>query len=182
MNPILALTRAVDFAAQKHADQRRKGVRAEPYVNHLTDVAALLAEATHGEDLILVLAGVLHDTIEDTDATREEIESLFGADVATVVAEVTDDKRLPKAERKRLQVESAPNKSRRAKMLKLADKTSNLRAMVHSPPFEWSLERKIEYFEWAKAVIDNGCRGVNTTLETAFDEAYKIGIAQLRQE
>ncbi|HYD31422.1 MAG TPA: HD domain-containing protein [Azospirillaceae bacterium] len=182
MNPVLAFARAFDFVAQKHADQRRKGARAEPYVNHLAEVASLLAEATEGRDPTLVIAGLLHDAIEDTDATREEIEALFGAEVAGVVAEVTDDKRLPKAERKRKQVEHVPYISTRARLLKLADKTSNLRAMVTSPPFDWDLARKAEYFAWAKEVIDAGCRGLNTRLESWFDEAYEAGMARLEQD
>lgn len=166
---IIRLARAVDFAASKHVDQRRKGEAAEPYFNHLSEVARLLAEATDGNDPNLVIAGLLHDTIEDQGVTRAELVVEFGDDVASLVEEVTDDKRLDKAERKRLQVVKAPYKSRRAKMLKIADKTANLRAILNSPPSDWSLQRKQEYFDWAKSVVD-GCRGVNAWLDTQFDE------------
>lgn len=176
---VLSLVRALEFAARRHTDQRRKGVRAEPYINHLAEVAALLAEATDGTDSELVVAGLLHDAIEDTDATREDIEQAFGPDVAGLVVEVTDDKRLHKHERKRQQVETAPHKSARGKMIKIADKTSNLRAMIDSPPADWSLRRRLEYFEWADAVVA-GCRGVNPRLEVWFDEAHAAGIAALR--
>src|SRR5215510_13817658 len=115
---LLLFARALDFAARKHVHQRRKGELAEPYVNHLSDVARLLAEATKGEDIALVIAGLLHDTIEDTETTFAELAKEFGTEVAELVSEVTDDKTLPKAERKRLQVETAPKKSARAQMIK----------------------------------------------------------------
>ena len=169
-NPILLFARALDFAARKHMHQRRKGELAEPYVNHLSDVARLLAEATKGEDIALVIAGLLHDTIEDTETTFAELAKEFGTEVAELVSEVTDDKTLPKAERKRLQVETAPKKSARAQMIKLADKTSNLHSMIGSPPRDWSSQRKSDYIEWARQVVA-GCRGVNAHLEREFDRA-----------
>jgi guanosine-3',5'-bis(diphosphate) 3'-pyrophosphohydrolase len=175
---VVALARALDFAARKHAGQRRKGMAAEPYVNHLADVARMVAEATEGEDTVAVVAALLHDTIEDTGTTREELEREFGSAVAAVVAEVTDDKTLPKAERKRLQVASAPGKSARAKMIKLADKTSNLRSITASPPVGWDWQRQRDYFDWAERVAD-GCRGVNPTLESWFDAASAEGVAAL---
>ena len=135
---LVKLAHAADYAARQHIAQRRKGERAEPYVNHLIEVAALLAEATAGEDVVLLMGGLLHDTLEDTDATYEDLEQRFGPEVAALVAEVTDDKSLPKEERKRLQIDKTPGKSRRAKLLKLADKTSNLRGLMHSPPVGWT--------------------------------------------
>jgi len=170
----LLIARALDFAARKHVHQRRKGVDKEPYVNHLAEVARLLAEATDGADANLVAAGLLHDTIEDQGVRYEELVEAFGRDIADLVREVTDDKNLEKAERKRLQVEHAPHKSERARMLKIADKTSNLRAIRNSPPADWSAERKREYFDWAGRVVA-GCRGVNDRLEAAFDAAWKQG-------
>ncbi len=177
-NAILSITKALDFAARKHTDHRRKGEREEPYINHLAEVARQLADATDGHDLDLVLAGLLHDTIEDTETTYDELVSEFGTVVADLVAEVTDDKSLEKAERKRRQVETAPSKSDRAKMIKIADKTSNLRSIIQSPPKDWSPERQREYFEWAREVVA-GCRGVNAKLEGWFDEAYATGTATL---
>lgn len=170
MNDILLLTRAFDFAAAKHADQRRKGDRAEPYVNHLAEVAHLLAVAVQGRDANLIAAGLLHDTLEDTDTTRQELVSAFNEDVASLVSEVTDDKSLAKQERKRLQVEHAPHKTDRAKLLKLADKTSNLRGLVASPPTGWSIERRMDYVHWGRAVAV-GLRGVHPWLEAQFDDA-----------
>jgi (p)ppGpp synthase/HD superfamily hydrolase len=178
-NPVLLFARALDFAARKHMHQRRKGELAEPYVNHLSDVARLLAEATGGDDVTLVIAGLLHDTIEDTDTTSAELATAFGAEVAALVGEVTDDKTLPKSERKRLQVETAPHKSARARMIKLADKTSNLHSMIGSPPKDWSLERKRDYIEWAEKVVA-GCRGVSAYLEQEFERARRKAKAALK--
>jgi (p)ppGpp synthase/HD superfamily hydrolase len=170
MNPIIALADAYDFAARKHIDQRRKGAAAEPYINHLTEVAALAATGSGGDDVELVMAAVLHDTVEDTQTTPAQLSERFGARVAALVAEVTDDKSLPKAERKRLQIEHAPHASRAAKIIKLADKTSNLRAMLASPPADWELQRKAEYVDWAGRVVA-GCRGACPWLESEFDAA-----------
>ena len=178
---IIQFARALDFAAKKHAHQRRKGELEEPYINHLADVTRLLVTATEGRDTVLALAGLLHDTIEDTETTFDEIEAEFGREVADLVAEVSDDKSLPKAERKQLQIEKAPAKSDRAKMLKLADKTSNLQSIIHSPPVDWSLERKREYFKWARDVVA-GCRGVNEYLEKEFDRTWRRGMELQDQE
>jgi len=168
---LVRLARAADYAARQHIAQRRKGPRGEPYINHLTEVAALLAEATDGGDVVLVMAGLLHDTLEDTDTTYEDLEQRFGAEVAALVAEVTDDKSLPKEERKRLQIAKTPAKSWRAKLLKLADKTSNLRSLVQSPPSGWTEARLRDYVVWAAAVVQS-CRGLNAALEAAFDAAH----------
>ena len=168
---IVLVAQAADYAARQHIAQRRKGERAEPYINHLTEVAALLAEATAGEDVVLLMGGLLHDTLEDTDATYEDLEQRFGPEVAALVAEVTDDKSLPKEERKRLQIDKTPSKSRRAKLLKIADKTSNLRSMVNSPPKGWTPERLRDYVVWAEQVV-RSCRGLNPALDAAFDVAH----------
>ncbi len=169
-NAVVDLLRALEFAARKHRDQRRKGLAAEPYVNHLAEVTRMLAEATGGGDPVLLIGGLLHDTIEDTATTPEELEREFGHEVADLVVEVTDDKTLPKKERKRLQIERAREASTRAKLLKLADKTANVRSIVHSPPRGWDRDRKLAYLRWAEGVIAH-CRGVNAQLESTFDEA-----------
>lgn len=169
-SPLELVTQALHFAAERHTGQTRKGEAGEPYINHLSEVAALLAQATGGADPNLVAAGLLHDVVEDTPTPRAEVARLFGEDIAALVSEVTDDKSLPKAERKRLQVEHAPGKSTRAKMIKLADKTSNLRAIAASPPADWSLERCTQYIDWAEQVVA-GLRGANPFLETMFDDA-----------
>lgn len=170
MGDILQITRAWNFSAQRHVKQKRKGEAQEPYVNHLAEVAELVATATEGRDANLVAAAVLHDTVEDTATLPAELASVFNSDIADLVAEVTDDKKLSKAERKKLQVEHAAAKSERAKILKLADKTSNLRSLVKSPPTDWSLQRRQEYLNWALDVA-KGLRGVNLWLEARFDEA-----------
>jgi guanosine-3',5'-bis(diphosphate) 3'-pyrophosphohydrolase len=171
-NGVVLIARAADFAARAHVVQRRKGDAQEPYINHLAEVALLLTQATGGRDATLIAAGWLHDTLEDTDTEREELETLFGPAVAALVAEVTDDKSLLKAERKRLQVETAPRKSAQARLLKVADKTSNLRAIASSPPSGWDFERCMAYLHWAEAVVA-GCRGLNPQLEQTFGEAMR---------
>jgi (p)ppGpp synthase/HD superfamily hydrolase len=164
------LARAAAFAAEKHTGQVRKGEAREPYVNHVIEVAEMLARASGGRDVELVIGGLLHDTIEDSGATHAEVAAIFGVVVADLVAEVTDDKSLPKAERKRLQALHAAHKSPRAKQLKLADKTSNLRALASSPPADWPLARQREYVDWARSVAA-GLRGANAWLEDQFDQA-----------
>ncbi len=159
---------AASFAAEKHAMQRRKGVAAEPYINHLLEVAALVANATPEPDVPAIIAALLHDCIEDAGVTKQEIAERFGDEIAGVVVEVTDDKSLRKEERKRLQVVNAPKKSARAALVKLADKISNLRAMLNSPPADWSVERRTQYFIWAKQVVD-GLPSPNPMLKAEFD-------------
>ncbi|MDB5806831.1 MAG: metal dependent phosphohydrolase [Betaproteobacteria bacterium] len=170
------VTRAFDFACRAHAKQRRKGAGQEPYVNHLAEVADLVAQATGGSDPDLVIAALLHDTVEDQDVKREEIAALFGEDVARIVMEVTDDKTLEKDVRKRMQVEHAAHISKQARILKIADKTSNLRSIQYSPP-PWPESRKRRYFAWAQAVVSQA-RGVNPWIEAAFDKEYEEALAQ----
>jgi GTP diphosphokinase / guanosine-3',5'-bis(diphosphate) 3'-diphosphatase len=163
---------ALDFAAVKHRDQRRKNEGASPYINHPITVAKIVCAEGGIDDPIVLCAALLHDTIEDTQTTLGELTDRFGLTIANVVQEVTDDKKLPKLERKRAQIEHASTLSTRAKLVKLADKIANLRDVAYDPPKEWSLERRREYFDWAKAVVD-GLRGSSPVLEHQFDEAYK---------
>ena len=166
-----ALVDAIAFAADKHRRQRRKDAEASPYINHPIALARVLTVEAGLTDPILLAAAVLHDTLEDTETTYEELRERFGAAVASVVLEVTDDQTPPKAVRKRLQIEHAAHISRRAKLVKLADKTCNVRDVASSPPHDWPLERRREYFDWAKAVVDQ-MRGAQRKLERLFDEAY----------
>jgi len=172
--------RAADQAARWHVEQRRKGVAEEPYINHLLEVASLVAEATAGSDSELVVAALLHDAMEDQGVERQTIVAAFGERVASIVSEVTDDKSLPKAERKRKQVASAPGKSPAAKILKLADKLSNVRAIGSSPAKDWSAERRLEYIRWAREVVD-GLRGASPALEAQFDRAAAESEALVRR-
>jgi len=160
---------AAHFAAQKHADRKRKGAAAEPQLNHLIEVAHLVSVALSEPDTNLVMAALLHDSIEDTRTTKAELVDRFGSDVADLVAEVTDDKSLPPPERKRLQIENASKKSARAQTIKLADKISNLRGILFSPPTDWDFRRKKEYFAWAKLVVD-GLTAPNPTLKAEFEK------------
>jgi guanosine-3',5'-bis(diphosphate) 3'-pyrophosphohydrolase len=172
MNEMVAVLKAADVAARWHAHQRRKGAAKEPYINHLLEVAALVGEATEGQDPTLIIAALLHDAIEDCEVPQSVIEEFFGAGVADLVAEVTDDKSLEKSERKRLQIATASKKSDRAKVLKLADKTSNLRSLLLSAAPDWSVKRKLEYIEFSRNVVV-GLRGANKHLEQRFDEAAR---------
>jgi len=166
----ITVLKAADTAARWHVDQRRKGEREEPYVNHLLDVALMVAEATEGKDPDLVIAALLHDAIEDQQVSRETIAEMFGEDVAAVVEEVTDDKALPKHVRKALQVDHAPKKTARAKILKLADKTSNMKSLAESPPKDWPAEQRLGYVSWSREVVA-GLRGASSELEAKFDAA-----------
>lgn len=165
------IIKAIDFAADKHRGQSRKDAKNTPYINHPIALASLLVNYAGITDSNVIAAALLHDTIEDTDATVDDIEEIFGERIRDIVMEVTDDKSLPSPERKRLQIEHAATLSYEAKLVKLADKISNLQDILTSPPVKWNLERKRKYFEWARAVIDR-LRGTNNRLESLFDEIY----------
>lgn len=165
----LLILKALKFSADKHRNQRRKNREASPYINHPIDVAEMLVRVGHVENPEIIVAALLHDTIEDTETTPEEIEKEFGQNVLSLVMEVTDDKRLSKAERKELQVKNAPHKSVGAKQIKIADKISNLRDITHSPPTKWPLQQRQEYVNWADRVLA-GLRGVNPALDRYYDE------------
>lgn len=172
VNDVQEVLRAARFAAERHAIQKRKGTAAEPYINHLIEVAQLVSMAIPEPDTNLVQAALLHDTIEDTKTTKQELIDHFGSDVADLVVEMTDDKLLPKSERKRLQIENAPKKSVRAQVIKLADKISNLRSILSSPPAHWDLQRQREYFTWAELVV-GGLTKPNAILKAEFERTVK---------
>ncbi len=169
MNNLTTLIQAINFAAKKHHSQKRKGADGEPYINHPLEVLNLLTSVGKVEDFNILIAAVLHDTIEDTETTEEEIKKLFGAKVCKMVLELTDDKSLPKAERKQLQIEHAPHISKGAKQIKLCDKISNIRDISENPPHGWSDQRRSEYIDWGEKVVA-GLRGANENLEKYFDK------------
>lgn len=164
--------RAAEFAARKHRDQRRKDVGASPYVNHPIALARVLSAEGDVHDPVVLAAALLHDTIEDTETSYQELRGEFGAEVADIVAEVTDTKWVGKTARKQIQVSRAAKSSHRAKLVKIADKIANLRDIISSPPADWTEERKRQYFEWAKRIVDR-LRGTNTRLERRFDALYR---------
>jgi guanosine-3',5'-bis(diphosphate) 3'-pyrophosphohydrolase len=172
------LLKAIEFASRKHSSQRRKDEEASPYINHPIAVAHLLADTGDVTDLVTLIAAVLHDTIEDTETTPDELEQLFGQTVRKVVQEVTDDKSLDKAVRKELQVDHAPRLSRRAKEVKLADKIANVQDVTNAPPAGWDLTRRIQYLDWTEKVVA-GCRGANASLERLYDEVLEKGRKRL---
>ena len=172
MDSLSKILTAASFAAQKHKDQKRKGSDGEPYINHPIEVANLLVNVGKIEDADVIVAGLLHDTVEDCGVSFEEIGERFGSVVAGYVRELTDDKSLPKAERKRLQIEHAPHLSHGAKRIKLADKISNIRDVTQNPPDGWNVDRRREYVEWGENVVA-GLRGANQELEKLFDQVVE---------
>ncbi len=168
MNNLANLLQAISFSAKKHQFQKRKGANGEPYINHPIEVANILANTGKITDFNILTAAVLHDTVEDTETTAEELISLFGEKVSSIVMEVTDDTSLPKHERKLLQIEHSPHLSPEAKQVKLADKISNVSDVLNNPP-DWDEELKREYVVWAKKVVE-GLRGVNSNLDELFDK------------
>ncbi|XP_026072682.1 guanosine-3',5'-bis(diphosphate) 3'-pyrophosphohydrolase MESH1 [Carassius auratus] len=165
------LLETINFAAEKHRNQRRKDPDATPYINHPIGVARILSHEGGITDIEVLQAALLHDTVEDTDTSFEELEAVFGPTVTRIVQEVTDDRTLPKEERKRLQVEHAPHRSHQAKLVKLADKLYNLRDLNRCTPSGWTAERVQEYFVWASQVV-KGLRGTNAALEEKMQQLF----------
>lgn len=180
-NPEALLLAALHFAADKHRDQRRKGVDASPFINHPIVVAETLAR--YGvTDPVTLQAAVLHDTIEDTECTPDELERRFGPEVRDVVLEVSDDKDLRKTERKERQVSTASRLSRRAKLIRIADKISNVHDVLHYPPADWPLDWRLDYIDWTERVVE-GCRGTDPGLEACYDRVLqeaRLALADLR--
>jgi guanosine-3',5'-bis(diphosphate) 3'-pyrophosphohydrolase len=171
INEASQIIKAIAYAAEKHRNQRRKDVDASPYINHPIALANVIANEAGYPSMEVICAAILHDTVEDTDTTPEDLEAKFGKRIRDIVMEVTDDKSLPKQTRKLLQVQHSASLSHEAKLVKLADKICNLRDMTASPPADWDLARRREYFDWAKDVID-GLRGAERYLEHLFDKEY----------
>ncbi len=161
------LMRAMAFAAEKHRHQRRRDAKASPYINHPIALASLLANEGGVDDLTVLCAAILHDTVEDTQTTKDELARLFGADVAAIVMEVTNDPALSRRAQKQAQIDHAPRLSPGAKLVKLADKIANLTDILESPP-DWAPDRKQAYFDQAAQVVA-GLRGINPALEAVFD-------------
>lgn len=187
MDGISLVLKALEFAAVRHHNQIRKGADKAPYINHPIQVAELLANRAGEKDPVLLSAAILHDVIEDTVNSVEErqalitsIRKIFGEEVLSITLEVTDDKTLDKDERKRLQVEHTPFLSDNAKKLKIADKIMNLHDISANPPENWSLQRILEYHDWAEKVVA-GARGVNMTLDSIFDETLAAGRLRYQQ-
>ena len=176
--PLADLLSTLQFASRKHSNQRRKELAASPYINHPIEVAELIARIGKVSDVVTLQGAILHDTLEDTDTTPEELELLFGKEVRLIVEEVTDNKKLNRETRKILQIEHAPHLSPKAKLIKMADKISNVRAIIFTPPNGWPDSRRTEYLEWSKKVVA-GCRGINQPLETYFDWLLEEGFRLL---
>jgi guanosine-3',5'-bis(diphosphate) 3'-pyrophosphohydrolase len=175
---LATLLDALRFSAVKHRDQRRKDRDASPYINHPIEVAHLLATTGGVTDVTALAAAVLHDTLEDTRTTPAELEERFGPSVRALVEAVTDDKRLPKDERKRRQIAHTAQLPPLAKLIKVADKIANVVDVTHTPPVGWSRERRLEYLAWTEQVVA-GCRGTNAPLEQLYDQVLREGRAVL---
>ncbi len=159
---------ALQFSAVKHQAQKRKDGLI-PYINHPIEVTKTLWD-NGVQDPTTLIAALLHDVIEDTGTLPSEVRERFGEEVLSLVMEVTDDKSLPKAERKRLQIETANHKSPRARQIKLADKINNTTTLIQHPPQDWSIERRREYLDWTEKVV-RGLRGYNPQLEALYDQS-----------
>ena len=178
---VFLLLTATKFAATRHRTQRRKGADGSPYINHPIDVAEMLWEVGTVRDMPVIVAAILHDTVEDTETTLSEIEEHFGPVVGSLVQEVSDNKSIPKLERKRLQIEHAPHLSTGAKQIKLADKISNINDVAFAPPAHWPHQRRVDYLTWADSVV-SGLRGCNKQMEELFDKTMSGARAQLEAE
>lgn len=170
MNHVILL-KTINFAAQKHTDQRRKNSTGSPYIEHPIAVANQISQIGHISDLATLQAAILHDTVEDTNTTLDEIKTEFGEEVSNIVAEVTDNKSLPKVERKKFQIVHAAVISYKAKIVKLSDKLHNLSDLLIDPPTSWSKETVQGYFIWSYQVVRN-LKGTNIYLETALNDVF----------
>ena len=170
------LFKALAFSAEKHTKQRRKDIEESPYINHPIALANILAQRWVIDENVLC-AAILHDTLEDTETTADELRKHFGEKITSIVLEVTDDKSLDKEVRKQLQIDHAASLSKEAKLVKLADKIANITDIINTPPAKWTKERKLEYFAWAKAVIAN-LRGAHQGLEKDFDDLINTNLFQ----
>ncbi len=176
-----AVLKALKFSAHKHRGQRRKDAEASPYINHPIEMAEILACVGGVADAVTLQGAILHDTLEDTQTTPEEVEAEFGSEVRHLVEEVSDDKSLPKEDRKRLQIERAPYLSLRAREVEIADKICNIQDVTYSPPRNWNWKRRQEYLDWTERVVA-GCRGCNERLEKYYDEKLREGRQILAQQ
>ena len=179
---IVKLLEAVDFAAAKHSNQRRKDKHGTPYINHPIKVAYFLANQGGVDDIITLIAAILHDTIEDTETTPEELEKKFGKEVRNLIEnELTDDKSLPKAERKLLQIKNASHKSFRAELIKIADFICNIEDLIQNPPPDWSIQRKRDYLDWSMQVV-RGFSERNRALNQYFDDLIERARSSIEQD
>jgi len=176
-NESILLLKVLKFSAEKHKFQRRKDREQTPYINHPIQVAELLNRVGGVKESKVLMAALLHDTLEDTKTTESEIQDLCGKEVLNLVVEVTDDKSLPKLQRKQSQIEKAPHISTGAQLIKLADKICNVYDIAHSPPSNWTSERCQEYLSWSEQVVQ-GLRGINSDLEAHYDSV--LAEAKLR--
>jgi GTP diphosphokinase / guanosine-3',5'-bis(diphosphate) 3'-diphosphatase len=181
ISELVSVLDAAEFAARVHQNQRRKGRANRPYIGHCIEVASILASVGKVEDANVIIAGLLHDVVEDTDTTNEDLRTRFGDIVADLVAEVTDDRALKKKDRKQLQIEHAPSLSPGARLIKVADKISNVREIASDPPRKWGVGRQRKYFDWAESVV-NAMGIVDPEMRLVFDKTLADARAQLDEK
>ncbi len=180
MRGINLILKALNFAALKHKYQRRKGDEHLPYINHPIKVAFIISEVGKIDDPIIIASAILHDVIEDTETTSDEIEKEFGNNIASIVEELTDNQNFEKQKRKKIQIKNAPFLSKEATIIRIADKIENIEDITISPPIGWSYERKEEYLEWAEKVV-RACKNVNSELKDYFFEKLKKAKTELQK-
>ncbi|MFZ9848658.1 MAG: HD domain-containing protein [Flavobacteriales bacterium] len=147
------LFKALNYSAEQHKAQRRKGMESVPYINHPIKVTNIITQFIPDASDDLICAAILHDVVEDTDATIDDIKNKFGDAIASIVQEVTDDKSISKAESRRKQIENAPKLSYNAKIIRVCDKISNVRDICGENIPDWDYKTKIEYLNWAEQVV-----------------------------
>jgi (p)ppGpp synthase/HD superfamily hydrolase len=173
--------RALEFATEKHKDQKRKNKSRDAYIVHPVEVMNILKDCGV-TDTATLCAALLHDTVEDTGTTSEELVENFGQDVCTIVLECTDDKSLAKVDRKKAQIEHAKHISDKGKLVKLADKLSNIGSLTNDPPARWSEEVVTGYVRWGFAVCE-GLFGVNDKLDEKMKAVFQqFGVTSVTQE
>jgi guanosine-3',5'-bis(diphosphate) 3'-pyrophosphohydrolase len=181
MSNMVGITRVLSaaiIAAEAHRNQRRKDKVGTPYINHPITVAALASTVTSDTDI--VVAALLHDVVEDTILTLDDVEQFCGKYVADIVGEVTDDKKLPWAERKQAQIDHAPHLSDAAAIVKVADKIANV-SDLRSPEASWSLERRLQYATWAAKVV-NSITNAPEALVATFNDTFVKAIQYIEEQ
>jgi (p)ppGpp synthase/HD superfamily hydrolase len=180
MSDLHLIFRALSYAAQQHATHKRKGREALPYINHPIKVSTIITQYVPDASNELIAAAVLHDVVEDSETTVEDLKNMFGATIASIVEEVSDDKFLPKKEAKQKQIQNAPHLSHNAKLIRICDKIANVRDICgEDVPNDWDYKTKIEYLNWAEEVV-NAMGKFHDELEFTFKDEVRWGRLKIK--
>jgi len=150
-----AVLGAAIFATEKHKSQVRSNEKKTPYIIHPIEVADLVMKIGHVYDKDVLITALLHDVMDDTQTTYEQITSLYGTKVSSYLEEMTSKQGLSLKEQKKQQIMQAFRQNPSVAIIKLSDKLSNLKTLATSPPPSWSRDRIDQYFQWAQTVIEN---------------------------